>query len=62
MAVLLKSILARAFLSGHAVFAIYLVVDIKKDKKYWWLAAILFPLVIESVYTVGYRKSRQYKW
>jgi hypothetical protein len=62
VSVVVKSILARSFLLGHAIFAIFLVVGIKEDKRFWWLAAILFPLVVESVFTVGYRKSKEYKW
>lgn len=62
LAVFVKSILARAFLLGHAIFAIYLVVDIKQNKTYWWLVAMLLPLILESIFTLGYRKNKEYKW
>ena len=62
LSVFVKSVLARVILFGHSLFAVSIVVDIKESKRYWWLAAVLFFLVIESFVTICLRKSKEYKW
>lgn len=62
LSIFVKSVLARVIFFSHAFFAIYIVVSIKNDVRFWWLSFILILLLIESIVTILFRKSKEYKW
>lgn len=56
----LSAIFTRLLFGIHAVMFIYWLVIVKEDKIYFMILLILGFLVVETLYTVGFRKGQEY--
>ncbi|XP_017052392.1 transmembrane protein 26 [Drosophila ficusphila] len=58
----IKAILTRIIFSAHSLLAIWQVVAIKSDIKYWALCGPLVLLLLEGIFTIMIKKTQEWRW
>lgn len=59
---IIKAILVRLVLLVHSLLAIWRVVNIANDEKFWYLAIADGVFLLEGIVTIIARKGMEYKW
>jgi hypothetical protein len=59
---LIRAIFVRLIFSCHGLIAIWRLVIVAKDDRYWYLTGALGGLFIESLITICKKKGREWKW
>lgn len=57
-----KAITTRAIFAIHGLIAIWRTADVKQTAFWWILAIPIFGLLMESLFTIIYRKGLEWKW
>lgn len=57
-----KAIVVRLVLVIHSLLAVWRVVSIVEDDKYWWLAIVDVGIILEGFVSIIARKGEEYKW
>lgn len=58
----LAALFTRLMFCLHAIFMIYWLVTLKRDKMYYLFLLLLVALLVETIITVGFRKGHEYSW
>ena len=58
----IKAIITRIMFGTHGVIAIWQVTQYKKNPIYWSLSAPIGLLVFEGIFTLGIKKSQEWRW
>ncbi|KAH8246821.1 hypothetical protein KR032_000845 [Drosophila birchii] len=58
----IKAILTRIIFSAHSLLAIWHLVIIKEDHKYWTLCGPLLLLLLEGIFTIMIKKTQEWRW
>lgn len=58
----LAALFTRLLFCIHAVAMVYWLVLVKKDDAYFLFLLMLGALLLETLFTVGYRKGHEYSW
>ena len=56
-----SAILTRVLFLLHGIVSVHLVVLLKQNTNYYWLCTGLVLLIFESMFTILYRKGKEYK-
>ncbi|CAK9300047.1 unnamed protein product [Gordionus sp. m RMFG-2023] len=57
-----KAIFVRFIFGLHSFLTIWRVVAVKRNPLYWYMAFLLWPMIVETTVAIIVRKGKEYKW
>jgi hypothetical protein len=57
-----RAVLVRLLFAVHGLICVWLLVSVTHDMRYWYMACVMWLLLLEMAVTLGKKGGKEWKW